>query len=131
MVFVQSFPCLCLYVVKIQFLIITTVIDIIDVTKQKTSPNPLHTVDTVAPVCVGVPSDVFENVELGIPSAVVSWTEPTCQDSDVAFLSDRSATSPSPFAVDQRTEVTFTCTDPTGNTGTCSFFVTVSSGKSR
>ncbi|XP_071824175.1 uncharacterized protein [Apostichopus japonicus] len=84
-------------------------------------------VDTVAPVCVGVPSDVFENVELGIQSAVVSWTEPTCQDSDVAFLSDRSATSPSPFAVDQRTEVTFTCSDPTGNTGTCSFFVTVSS----
>ena len=85
--------------------------------------------DTTDPECVNLPRDISRTVELGTPGTEVSWTEPSCSDvSGTAFFSIRSHTPPSFFAVGMSI-VSYTCADMSGNTNTCTFSVTVSTGK--
>ncbi|KAJ8041828.1 Hyalin [Holothuria leucospilota] len=83
-------------------------------------------VDTTAPECVNLPIDIGRTVELGTPGIEISWIEPTCSDlSGTASISTRSHTPPSFFAIGMAV-VSYTCTDMSGNSNTCSFSVTVS-----
>lgn len=80
-------------------------------------------------MCENVPTNVAETVELGSDGAVVNWMEPTCSDaSGTAVVTARSQTPFSFFTVGT-TIVTYTCTDASGNTESCSFPVTVIAGK--
>ena len=86
-------------------------------------------VDTIPPMCVNLPSNVVEVVELGEAGTLVSWTEPTCSDvSGAGFVTGRSHTPFSFFEVGI-TLVTYTCSDAAGNSESCSFPVTVIASK--
>ena len=79
-------------------------------------------------MCADLPTNVIEMVELGITGTVVNWMEPTCSDvSGTAVITERSHTPFSFFEVGTTT-VTYTCTDATGNSDSCSFPVTVIAG---
>ena len=96
---------------------------------NKISACFLLVVDTTEPECVNLPNDIVRSGELGTPGVDVSWIEPTCSDiSGTASISTTSHTSPSFFAVGM-TVVSYTCTDMSGNSNTCSFSVTVTAGK--
>ncbi|XP_071814131.1 uncharacterized protein [Apostichopus japonicus] len=85
----------------------------------------ITTVDTTPPECVNLPAFVSESTELGNPGRSVTWIEPTCQDiSNVASVTARSNLPGSFFLVGD-TVVTYTCTDGSGNSATCSFPVQV------
>ena len=86
--------------------------------------------DTTPPVCVGLPEDIVEEIELGGFGTIVSWIEPTCDDlSGTAQVSLRSSV-PGSFFQAGETIVTYTCVDSSSNEGTCSFTVTVLAGES-
>ena len=88
-----------------------------------------YTVDRTAPMCVNIPTGVLEIVELGSPGTMVSWTELSCSDlSGTAQISSRSHT-PDSFFVVGSTDVTYICTDESGNSESCVFSVTVVAGK--
>ena len=68
-------------------------------------------------------------VSLGVSGLVVRWDEPTAQDnSGVVTLSSRSH-SPGQFFLVDTTTVTYEFRDPSGNTASCSFTVTVIASK--
>ena len=80
-------------------------------------------------MCVNIPSGVLDTVELGTPVTEVSWTELTCIDSSgTAEVTSRSHTPNSFFTVGS-TDVTYICTDASGNTESCVFPVTVIASK--
>ena len=86
-------------------------------------------VDTTPPQCVNLPNEISRTVELGTPGVEISWIEPTCSDiSGTASISTRSHTPPSFFAVGMAV-VSYTCTDMSGNSETCTFPVTVTTGR--
>ncbi|XP_071823803.1 uncharacterized protein [Apostichopus japonicus] len=85
----------------------------------------ITTVDTTPPECVNLPAFVSESTELGNPGRPVTWIEPNCQDiSNVASVTARSNLPGSFFLVGD-VVVTYTCTDGSGNSDTCSFPVQV------
>ena len=64
------------------------------------------------------------NTDVGLPTANVSWMEPTVTDNSGFFTLTTNHTSGSAFAIGVTT-VTYTATDPSGNTAGYSFDITV------
>lgn len=64
-------------------------------------------------------------LELGEPGVTVEWTPPTCFDLSGVTTLTPSHLSGSFFLIDTTTDVTFTCVDPAGLTGMCSFPVVI------
>jgi len=81
----------------------------------------VHDVDP--PVIVGLPQTVSVQASAGSCQAVATWTEPTATDCVSHTLSSDIASGTS-FPMGD-TQVTYTATDPVGNTSTASFTVTV------
>ncbi|MGI5914712.1 MAG: beta strand repeat-containing protein, partial [Bacteroidales bacterium] len=83
-------------------------------------------VDTQAPIVSNCPSNITVNNDSGANSAVVTWVEPTANDNCSGLLTydTRSHAPGSTFPVGS-TEVTYTFTDASSNTTTCTFTVTV------
>ncbi|MBX7093572.1 MAG: HYR domain-containing protein [Flavobacteriales bacterium] len=82
-------------------------------------------VDNELPVFTSCPSNITQNAVAGTCAATVSWTTPVATDNCSATVTQTSgAISGSSFSVGTST-VTYTATDPAGNTATCSFTVTV------
>ena len=80
--------------------------------------------DNTDPVIRDCPSDQTAITDSESPTATVSWTEPTATDN----RGDQTLTSEySPGDVFEigTTEVTYTSTDPAGNSATCTFNVIV------
>ncbi|KAJ8039919.1 Hyalin [Holothuria leucospilota] len=89
-------------------------------------PVTVIAIDTTPPQCVNLPNEISKTVKLGTPGIEISWIEPTCSDiSGTASITTRSHTPPSFFSVGMAT-VSYTCTDLSGNSETCTFPVTVS-----
>ncbi|XP_072019635.1 hyalin-like [Amphiura filiformis] len=81
-------------------------------------------VDTVAPV-ISQPEDITVTVPLGTPGRTVNWDEPTATDnSGTVTLASRSR-APNSFFNVGTTPVTYTFTDPSGNTASVTFDVNV------
>ena len=81
------------------------------------------------PPTVLCPNDITMTVPLGTPGITVRWDEPTAQDnSGVVTLSSRSHSPGQFFPVDSTT-VTYEFRDPSGNTASCSFTVTLIASK--
>ncbi|XP_071488839.1 hyalin-like [Diadema antillarum] len=79
--------------------------------------------DTTPPVLTC--PDITRTVELGVTGTQVIWTEPIAADaSGVAILVSRSS-DPGTFFFVGTTDVTYTFTDGSGNTASCTFRVTV------
>ncbi|XP_071488833.1 hyalin-like [Diadema antillarum] len=84
----------------------------------------VQTQDTIPPVPT-CPADITRTIELGTPSIIVTWTEPTATDnSGVATVQSRTSNSGDSFSPGA-TNVIYTFVDGSGNTATCTFTVTV------
>ena len=80
-------------------------------------------VDTVAPVIFNCPIDITVVPDSSDCSPSVTWIEPTGNDNcDVTLTADYSSGDSFPPGT---TTVTYTAEDPSGNTSSCSFDVTV------
>ncbi len=81
-------------------------------------------VDTVAPV-ISCINDVADTVNSGVTGKTVTWTEPTATDnSGIVTLTQRTH-APGAFFPVGTTEVSYTFTDGSGNSATCTFNVNV------
>ncbi|XP_072169503.1 uncharacterized protein [Diadema setosum] len=82
------------------------------------------TQDTIPPVPT-CPADITRTIELGTPSIVVTWIEPTATDnSGVANIQSRTSNSGDSFSPGA-TDVIYTFVDGSGNTASCTFTITV------
>ncbi|XP_072172386.1 uncharacterized protein [Diadema setosum] len=82
-------------------------------------------VDTIAPVVTVNNGNIVRQVEVGTPGTTVTYTEPTATDnSGTSFLVSRTA-EPGDFFPVGSTVVEYVFSDPSGNTATGTFTVTV------
>jgi len=81
-------------------------------------------VDNQLPSITGCPSSRIVNTQAGVCQAVVNWIQPTASDNcpGVTFATTHGPGSTFPLGT---TTVTYTATDASGNSATCSFNVTV------
>ncbi|WP_205961614.1 HYR domain-containing protein [Pararhodobacter oceanensis] len=80
--------------------------------------------DGEAPVISGMPSDISVQTEVGLSTAVVTWTEPTASDNTAVISLTSSHTSGDRFPIGD-TDVTYTAEDAEGNKAEASFTVSV------
>ncbi|XP_072048991.1 uncharacterized protein [Amphiura filiformis] len=81
-------------------------------------------VDKESPVILDIPDNILKNTDVGLSSATVSWTEPTASDNSESVTITSSHTPGSSFFIGDTT-VTYTAVDPSSNTVTASFIVTI------
>lgn len=81
--------------------------------------------DSIDPFIVSFPDDITVSVPFGTQSTPVNWDEPTAFDNSGTVFPSKSAEPGSSFPTGQTTPVTYTFTDPTGNSVTRQFTVTV------
>jgi len=75
------------------------------------------------PVISNCPANISISTEASSCSAAVTWIEPTASDCSLtSFTSNHASGSSFPIGI---TTVTYTATDASNNTATCSFIVTV------
>ncbi|XP_071489593.1 uncharacterized protein [Diadema antillarum] len=86
------------------------------------SATPL---DTTPPVIDGCPSDIAIEAADGASDVSVTWIEPTATDDSGSVSLTQTAIPGDSFPLGS-TEVTYTFSDPSGNSATCSFSVVVS-----
>ena len=80
--------------------------------------------DNVAPTLSTCPSNIFESVTTGCDTTI-TWTPPTATDNCSVSSLTSNINSGATFPIGTTT-VTYTATDPSGNTDICSFTVTIS-----
>ena len=89
----------------------------------------LFAVDTIQPVIQFCPQPITREIPIGVTSVDVTWTPPTAFDNSGQTPTVQSTHQPgNTFTVGTST-VSYTFTDAAGNPATCSFQVTVVSGK--
>ena len=81
--------------------------------------------DNEKPVFDLCPGDQDVTTDIGYPTAVVNWTQPTATDNSGIQTLTSTHNSGENFTIGNNT-VTYTATDDAGNTETCTFFVIVS-----
>ncbi|MCG9911082.1 MAG: HYR domain-containing protein [Flavobacteriales bacterium] len=81
--------------------------------------------DTETPITVTCPTDITVNSTFNICGAAVSWPAPVFADNCSGFLVVSQTHFPGTVFPIGTTTVTYTATDPSGNTAVCSFTVTV------
>ncbi|MAJ29473.1 MAG: hypothetical protein CMJ92_08740, partial [Planctomycetes bacterium] len=91
---------------------------------QTTQQFVITVVDDTPPMIHGMPADILLNAEEGQCGAVASWIEPTSTDNCPGRLLANNIPSGSFFIVGVST-VSYVATDPSGNTTTETFTVTV------
>lgn len=81
--------------------------------------------DVQNPVLVSCPTNITQNVTPGTCGRIVTWTAPTTTDNcSATVVQSAGPVSGSTFSVGS-TNVTYTATDASGNTSSCSFSVTI------
>ncbi len=80
--------------------------------------------DAQAPTFVGCPANINANNSTGNCSATVTWTAPTSADNCSVTIASSSHNPGDVFPIGTTT-VTYTAMDAAGNSGSCSFVVTV------
>jgi hypothetical protein len=80
-------------------------------------------IDNTPPIINGCPQNIFAVVTYDQTGSTISWAAPTSSDNCSATLTSNYA--PGATFPPGTTAVTYTATDPAGNTATCSFTVTV------
>ena len=86
--------------------------------------------DGEAPVIVGLPANIAKPTDAGLPTAVVTWTEPTVSDNAPgATITQISGPAPGSAFPIGATTITYEAGDASGNTITASFVVTIADGE--
>ena len=80
--------------------------------------------DIEDPVIIDTPSNIDQFTDPGKPTANVTWTIPSASDNSGTVSLTSTHTPPFDFPIGT-TEVIFTATDPSSNTATTSFWVTI------
>ena len=80
--------------------------------------------DMEDPIVDGCPDNFTLPTDDGAPDRVVYWTEPTATDNSGTVSVMQSHTNGSTFELGDTT-VTYNLSDPSGNTATCEFIVTI------
>lgn len=80
--------------------------------------------DNQNPAFAGCPAPISQNNDPGSCSAIVNWTVPTASDNCLGVIISSSHSPGTTFPIGTTT-VTYTATDASGNTGTCSFDVVI------
>ena len=86
-------------------------------------------VDNQNPSITGCPANITANTQTGVCQSTVSWIQPTASDNCPGVVFTSSHGPGSVFALGTTT-VTYTATDASGNTNTCTFDVTVQDNQS-
>ena len=86
-------------------------------------PKLLFRLDSQAPIITDCPTVITENSNSGT-QVIISWTPPTATDNSGVFTLTSDYSPGDSFAIGATT-VTYTATDASGLTATCSFAVTV------
>ena len=81
--------------------------------------------DNEEPVFYGIPSDISQNTNHNSPTATVTWTPPIASDNANKGVTVTSSHNPGESFVIGTTRVSYTATDPHGNSATSSFDVVV------
>ena len=81
--------------------------------------------DNEKPVFYDTPSDVSKNSETNSSTAAVTWTPPTASDNANEGVTVTSSHNPGDSFPIGTTTVTYTATDPYGNSATISFDVVI------
>ena len=84
----------------------------------------LHPTDSEDPTISNMPTDVTQNTDSGVSNAVVTWSEPTVNDNSGEVTLTSSHSSGDTFAIGTTT-VTYTAVDPSSNTVTDTFTITI------
>ncbi|XP_072175620.1 hyalin-like [Diadema setosum] len=86
--------------------------------------------DNENPVLASCPSDILTNTTTGLLVADVTWTVPNATDnSGPVAVNQTAGLSPGSNFTLGSTLVTYTVTDPSGNSASCSFYVNVTDGE--
>ena len=86
-------------------------------------------VDTTPPQINGCPDDIQARVELGTSDQIVTWPEPTATDMSGTPSRTRSTQPGTSFSLGVST-VYYNFTDSSQNVATCTFTVTLGTGRS-
>ncbi|XP_038051960.1 uncharacterized protein LOC119724809 isoform X2 [Patiria miniata] len=81
-------------------------------------------VDATPPVIPDCPGDMVIPTDVGLPTALANWTQPTATDNDVIVSFEPDIDLQTPLMLGT-TEVTYVATDAEGLTAECKFNVTV------
>ena len=85
----------------------------------------LPTADAINPFIASFPDDITVSVPFGTPSTPVDWQEPTAFDNSGTVIPTKTREPGSSFPTGETTTVTYTFSDPAGNSVLRSFTVTV------
>ena len=80
----------------------------------------LFNTDNENPIITGIPASITQNTDSGLPTATVSWTEPTVSDNSGSQILTKTHSPDSMFNIGD-TSVEYTSTDPSGNKKVDSF----------
>ncbi|XP_072018428.1 uncharacterized protein [Amphiura filiformis] len=84
----------------------------------------VNEVDTTDPL-IACLENIIQIIELGEPGATVTWVEPTATDNSGTVNQVSRSRAPDSFFNIGSSSVTYIFSDPSGNTATCTFDVTV------
>jgi hypothetical protein len=84
-----------------------------------------HVIDSLDPVLFGCPGDIEVNAATGAPSAAADWEPPTADDVGSGVVSLTCTHTPGQLFPVGKTTVSYTATDASGNSVSCSFEVVV------
>ncbi len=85
--------------------------------------------DNNPPTMTNCPADITAKAEAGKKGAIITWTPPTAKAFCNGTVNVVSTNQPNTFYNIGNTVVTYTATDQSGNTLTCSFNINVSDGE--
>ena len=74
---------------------------------------------------MGTPSNISQNTDVSSPTATVTWTPPTASDNAKEGVTMTSSHNTDHNFSIGTTTVTYTATDPYGNSATTSFIVVI------
>ena len=88
----------------------------------------LHAVDTVPPVCSGCNADITETISLNVGGTNIQFTECTATDNSGSVALTSRSHGPNERFNTGTTRVEYVFTDPSDNSVTCGFTVTIIEG---
>ena len=81
--------------------------------------------DDEKPVFINVPENLVINTDRGLPTAVVSWQQPSARDNSFGSVTITSNFNPGDRFPIGKTNITYTATDMSGNEQSAMFSITV------
>ena len=104
---------------------VTVTLTVTDANGNSSTCTATVTVEDNTAPSITCPANIVASNDLDSCNAVIAWADPVVSDNCPGTTFTATIASGSTFAVGPGTTVTYTATDASGNTSTCSFTVTV------